>query len=135
MLAQVERPAGPLTEDVLHRYRTVVKRARYVAEFASKSAESLQFTAELKRLQDAIGNWHDWLTLTETATRRLGGVNESSLVAALHNVTGAKFRNAAVALAASTAIEKAAKPAILSTDRRKLTAAFPTSRTTTESAA
>jgi len=116
MLAQVERRSGshtsarPLTEDLLHRYRTVVKRARYAAEFAPKSAESLQFIAELKRLQDAVGNWHDWLMLTHTATTRLGGVNESSLVAALHNVTGAKFRQAATTLSTSPVIKRSLKP-------------------------
>src|SRR4029077_12343690 len=64
MLAQVERPAGAMTEDVLHRYRVAVKRARYAAEFAPKSSDSTQFIAELKKVQDAIGSWHDWFTLT-----------------------------------------------------------------------
>lgn len=101
MLAKVARPAGPLTEAVLHQYRIVVKRARYAAEFAPKSSESTRFIGELKRLQDAIGHWHDWLTLTHTATARLGDVNQSSLVAALYNVTGSKFRQAVAVLAAS----------------------------------
>ena len=101
MLAKVAHPAGPLTEAILHQYRIVVKRARYAAEFAPKSAESTRFIAELKRLQDAIGHWHDWLTLTHTATARLGEVNQSSLVAALYNVTGGKFRQAVAVLAAS----------------------------------
>jgi CHAD domain-containing protein len=128
MVAEVQGPSGqtsgkPLTEDLLHRYRIVVKRARYAAEFAPKSAETSQFIAELKRLQDAIGNWHDWLTLTHTATTRLGGVNESSLVAALHNVTGAKFRQAATALSASSAIKRSLKPvAMLPEYPRKLSA-------------
>lgn len=105
MLAQVVRPAGPVTEELLHQYRIVVKRARYAAEFAPKSAESEQFIAQLKRLQDAVGNWHDWLTLTQTAAKRLGGVNQSSLVAVLHNVTGGKFRQAVAALSASPTIQ------------------------------
>jgi hypothetical protein len=36
--------------------------------------------------------------LTRTASQRLGEVRESSLVAELHNVTGAKFRDAAAVL-------------------------------------
>jgi len=142
MLAEVEDPPGtrtsakPLTEDVLHQYRTVVKRARYAAEFAPKSAESSQFIAELKRLQDAIGNWHDWLTLTHTATRRLGDINESSLVAALHNVTGAKFRHAAIALSTSPAIKRLPKPvAMLPEHSRKLSFETPRSQEHNESAA
>jgi CHAD domain-containing protein len=105
MLAQVVRPAGPVTEDLLHRYRIVVKRARYAAEFAPKSAEAAHFISQLKRLQDAVGNWHDWLTLTNTAAKRLGDVNQSSLVAALHNVTGGKFRQAVATLSASSTIQ------------------------------
>ena len=101
MLAKVVRPAGPVTEDVLHQYRIAVKRARYAAEFAPKSAAAERFMAQLKHLQDAVGNWHDWLTLTKTATKRIGDINESSLVAALHNVTGGKFRLAVAALSAS----------------------------------
>lgn len=105
MLAQVARPAGPVTEDVLHQYRIVVKRARYAAEFAPKSAKALQFMGQLKQLQDALGNWHDWLTLTQTAAKRLGDINQSSLVAALYNVTGGKFRRAVAALSALPAIQ------------------------------
>jgi CHAD domain-containing protein len=105
MLAQVVRPAGPVTEDVLHQYRIAAKRARYAAEFAPKSAETAQFMANLKQLQDAVGNWHDWLTLTQSAAKRLGDVNQSSLVAALHNVTRGKFRQAVAALSESPTIQ------------------------------
>jgi CHAD domain-containing protein len=98
MLAQVSRPAGPLTAEQLHRYRIITKRARYVAEFAPKSAEAEELIAQLKRAQDALGDWHDWLTLTHTAAQRLGDVHQSSLVAVLHNLAGAKFRKAVAAL-------------------------------------
>ncbi len=106
LLAQAPA-AGELSDDVLHRYRILVKRARYAAEFASKSDESTRLITQLKRLQDAIGNWHDWLTLTNTAAGQLGDVHQSPLVAALHNVTGGKFRHAAAALEASP---KAGRP-------------------------
>lgn len=101
LLAAVPYPNGPMTDAVLHQYRIVVKRARYAAEFAPKSTESTQFIAELKKLQDALGNWHDWLTLTNSVAERLGEVSQSPLVAALHNVTGGKFRQASAALSAS----------------------------------
>jgi CHAD domain-containing protein len=110
MLAGVSRPAGPLSEAQLHQYRVVVKRARYAAEFAPKSAESTNFIAELKRLQDALGNWHDWLTVTNSAAERLGDVNQSSLVAALHNVTGGKLRHAVAALSASPLVPSGPVP-------------------------
>ncbi len=101
MLAQVDRPAGAMTEAVLHHYRILVKRARYVAELGPKSAEATAFIVQMKRLQDAIGDWHDWLSLTHTTSARLGHVQHSSLVAALRNITGGKFRRAAATLSAS----------------------------------
>lgn len=108
MLRPLTHPDGPLTEDLLHQYRILGKRARYAAEFAPQSREADQFIAELKRAQDAVGNWHDWFTLMQTAAERLGDVSESSLVAVLHNVTGAKFRNAVAALPKSGIAEAAA---------------------------
>jgi CHAD domain-containing protein len=136
MLAEVSRPSGPLTEDVLHRYRMLVKRARYAAEFAPRSAEGLQFIAQLERLQDAVGSWHDWLTLTHNAATRLGDVNRSSLVALLYNVTGGKYRQAVVALSSSPAIptKPKAEPAA-SEYLRKLGAGSPVSVERTEAAA
>jgi CHAD domain-containing protein len=83
---------------MLHQYRILSKRARYAAEFSGPSTEATQFIAGLKRIQDALGDWHDWLTLTRTASERLGEVRESPLVAELHNVTGAKFRHAVTVL-------------------------------------
>jgi CHAD domain-containing protein len=99
--AQVNRPAGALTQDVLHQYRVAVKRARYAAELAPQSAEATQFIAQMKRQQDAVGDWRDWLTLTQTAEARIGHVQHSSLVAALRNVTAGKFRRAAAVLSAA----------------------------------
>jgi len=113
MLGQPSHPdsRGTLTEDLLHHYRIIGKRARYIAELAPPSAEAAQFIAQLKNMRDAAGDWHDWFTLTHTAAKRLGDVHESSLVAALHNVTGAKFRNAVTALSALRAEQAPHKPA------------------------
>ncbi len=99
MLKRLEREGAPVSEPVLHQYRILTKRARYAAEFASPSREAVQFITDIKRIQDALGDWHDWLTLTQTAVEHLGGVHESPLVAELHNVTGAKFRLAVAVLA------------------------------------
>ena len=91
----------------LHRCRIAVKRARYAAELAEKSPAATEFIAELKRMQDALGNWHDWQLLTETAKRRLGEVNQSSLVAVLHNVTQGKFRQAVRSVSSPEAVRSA----------------------------
>ena len=98
MLERINPEDAPLTEALLHQYRIVTKRARYAAEFSVPSSEATQFIAALKLVQDALGDWHDWLTLTRTASKHLGEVRDSSLVAELHNVTGAKFRNAVAKL-------------------------------------
>jgi len=98
MLGKINAEAGPVSEALLHQYRILTKRARYAAEFAGPSAEATQFIVGLKRIQDALGDWHDWLTLTRTASEKLGEVRESPMVAELHNVTGAKFRHAVAVL-------------------------------------
>lgn len=108
ILSRIEAK-GPLTEDALHQCRLLVKRARYAAEFAPQSAAATEFIAQLKRLQDILGNWHDWLTLTNTAAERLGSVHQSPLVAVLRNVTGGKLRNAVAAVTASPALQTGPK--------------------------
>lgn len=101
ILAAVPMSSNARDEASMHRFRIAVKRARYAAEFAPISAESKHFIAQLKHMQDALGHWHDWFTLTNIAADRLGGVTQSSLVAILHNVTRAKFRQAVAAVSAS----------------------------------
>jgi CHAD domain-containing protein len=89
-LSQLEQ--GPLTEKTLHQYRIAGKRARYVAEVAGKGPETELVVEKLKRMQDVIGDWHDWLKLAERAEGLFGGVRDSALVSALQNLTRAKFR-------------------------------------------
>src|SRR5579864_9376112 len=126
MVNEVVRVGGQVSEDLLHQYRTVLKRARYAAEFAPKSPQSTQFITHVKRLQDAVGNWHDWLILTQAAAKRLGDVNRSSLVAVLHNVTGSKFRQAVAALSASPTIQHQVKPVAPADSSRKMSIKSPT---------
>ncbi len=102
-LAAASKGEARIDEDRLHTYRLAVKRARYAAEFAPKSAESMEFIAQLKTLQDALGHWHDWFTLTQTASQHLGDIHQSPLMAALHNVTRGKYRDAVAKL--STVLE------------------------------
>jgi CHAD domain-containing protein len=111
--ASVANATQTADEAMLHQYRLAVKRARYAAEFGSPSREGTQFIAQLKKQQDALGSWHDWRTLTNTAVERFGEVNQSSLVAALQNVMRGKFRQAVAALpaAASSHPPKAASEA------------------------
>jgi CHAD domain-containing protein len=57
----------------LHDFRKGAKKARYVAELAAQGDEHAQQVGEtLKKLQDEIGDWHDWLVLAEEAHTALG---------------------------------------------------------------
>jgi len=98
-LAQLGRDHAPVTEKILHQYRIIGKRARYIAELAGPDAQAERVVEQLKHMQDVIGNWHDWLKLTEKAEELLGEVRESALVAMLRNVTQAKFRQSLDAVA------------------------------------
>ncbi len=98
-LAKLGRDHVPLTEKTLHQYRIIGKRARYIAELADHDAEAKRIVDQLKHMQDVIGDWHDWLKLTQRAEALFGGVRDSALVAMLRNVTQAKFRQSVDAVA------------------------------------
>ena len=56
----------------LHDFRKGAKKARYIAESAAEDAHALAVGKALKRLQDEIGDWHDWLVLSDEARAALG---------------------------------------------------------------
>ena len=69
----------------LHDFRKGAKKARYVAELAvNGDAEAANVGGTLKKLQDEIGDWHDWLVLADEAHAALGegGAELTSLVEA-----------------------------------------------------
>jgi CHAD domain-containing protein len=99
MFAGVIRQTKTLTAETLHPFRTACKRVRYLAEMAGPEPAAKRIVDLLKRIQDAAGDWHDWVTLTATAEQVFR--HDGALVSALHNVTQAKFHEAlAVATAA-----------------------------------
>jgi CHAD domain-containing protein len=98
-LAQLGRDYVPLTEKTLHQYRIIGKRARYIAELSDNEPEAHRVVERLKHMQDVIGDWHDWLKLTQKAEHLIGDVRDSALVAMLRNVTQAKFRQSLDAVA------------------------------------
>lgn len=55
----------------LHDFRKMTKKARYVAESGENDAQAQTIAKALKRVQDAIGDWHDWHCLTEEARTEL----------------------------------------------------------------
>ena len=90
--------AAPLSEKTLHACRIAAKQSRYLAELATNSADAKAFVAELKRAQDAVGEWHDVLKLRERAEQLFGSAHDSALVSVLQNISRARFRRAVNAL-------------------------------------
>lgn len=56
----------------LHDFRKGAKNARYMAESGGTDEQAEAVGKALKRLQDEIGDWHDWLVLAEEAHEALG---------------------------------------------------------------
>jgi CHAD domain-containing protein len=61
-----------LDAENLHDFRKATKKARYVAESGAQGQSYSGVAKALKRIQDAIGVWHDWLCLAEEAKTALG---------------------------------------------------------------
>jgi CHAD domain-containing protein len=103
MLAAFANDSGPMTEKLLHQYRIQGKKIRYIAELAGDQPDAQRTIEELKRMQDALGEWHDWLTLNATVTKLLPDNVSSPLRAAISNITRAKYRDAVQAVASARA--------------------------------
>jgi CHAD domain-containing protein len=94
LFAMLARDHEDLTPELLHQYRLKGKRIRYIAELGGEEPQASKIVEELKRMQDAIGEWNDWLTLSETAEKLADHGRPSALLSALNNITHAKFRDA-----------------------------------------
>jgi CHAD domain-containing protein len=77
----------------LHGFRKAVKKARYIAESGGSADGSKTVLKALKRVQDAIGDWHDRLSLTQEAKTALGN-DGAELAAWLTIETGRYFSRA-----------------------------------------
>jgi hypothetical protein len=62
-----------LEADNLHDFRKGAKKARYVAEAGGDEPFAAAIAKAIKRIQDVIGDWHDWLVLGEEAAEALDG--------------------------------------------------------------
>jgi CHAD domain-containing protein len=60
--------AMPLLDtENLHDFRKGAKKARYVAESDDKDPAAVAMGKAIKRVQDAIGEWHDWDVVKQEA--------------------------------------------------------------------
>lgn len=68
----------------LHDFRKGAKKARYVAELAEQSdVEAGAVSKTLRKLQDEIGDWHDWLVLADEAHAALDAADAAELIGKL----------------------------------------------------
>jgi len=78
----------------LHEARVTLKRIRYLAELAKKTVEQKNFIRELKSVQDAIGDWHDWQELAGTAEKRFSDRVNCALLREARTVLSARHSDA-----------------------------------------
>ena len=110
-LATFVNDGSHVTENLLHRFRIDGKKIRYLAELAAENPETQGIIQELKRMQDVLGEWHDWVTLNATVAKLLPDTPNSPLRSAVHNILGAKYRDAAQAVS-SAQVNLRRKPAV-----------------------
>ena len=62
-----------LDRKTLHEFRKQLKEIRYIAELSATGERSHEvLSAALRKLQSALGEWHDWDALVRTARSALG---------------------------------------------------------------
>lgn len=88
--------ANHFDTQTLHQFRLDVKRVRYAAEAAGPQGEEI--VNLLKPVQDAIGIWHDWLNLIQTADKVLGPLPGHPLMTVLRAKLRGRFNDALAAL-------------------------------------
>ena len=96
--------------DRLHEARIQLKKVRYLAELAEKSAEQQAFIDDLKKVQDAAGEWHDWQELTRLAEKRFGDRVNCALLREIRALFAARESAAASAVNRLFTSQTARKP-------------------------
>ena len=91
MFAQLARKQGEVNEAVLHQYRLRCKRIRYLAEMAGEDPLAEAVVKQLKTIQDAAGEWHDWETLSLRAETLFQDTPNAPIVTALRAVRHSKL--------------------------------------------
>ncbi len=83
----------------LHELRISLKGIRYTAELAEESAARKHFLETIKSVQDAIGEWHDWQSLVNTAEKQFGDRVNCPLLVEMRSLFAAKYSAANSAVA------------------------------------
>lgn len=91
--ASVAQDYPTLTKANLHQFRIACKHVRYTAEMDETQLAQTVVT-EAKRMTDAIGDWHDVLTLAERAEKVLRRRKGSPLMQMLRQLQARKLDDA-----------------------------------------
>jgi CHAD domain-containing protein len=109
--AELWSAVADLGEQDLHEFRLRAKRLRYLAETATPGKEAAIAVAQLKRIQDAAGAWHDWVSLASRAAKEVGGDTPSPLLEAIRRRTDTQLQKALVTVASAGSRLIALQPA------------------------
>ena len=80
-------------EGNLHDFRKRIKKVRYVAEICGADPMCGRIAAQVKKAQDAIGEWHDWHVLAGTAAKGKH-VKDVEAVELLNSMTARTYKAA-----------------------------------------
>jgi CHAD domain-containing protein len=94
----------------LHEARIQLKKIRYLAELADESPERETFLKELKAVQDAVGDWHDWQELAKLAEKRFGDRVNCALLREVRALYAARQSGATAAVSRLFASPVSRKP-------------------------
>lgn len=81
----------------LHAIRISLKKVRYLAEIAAASEPKTRFLNDIKSIQDAVGEWHDWELLARNARRQFRNRQNCPLLSEIVSLFASR-RDAAVSL-------------------------------------
>jgi len=79
-LAAAFTPQQALKPNRLHEARIHLKKIRYLGELADDSPERAAFLDEIRSVQTAVGDWHDWEELARLAEKRFADRVNSHLL-------------------------------------------------------
>ena len=90
----ITHPRLKLDEELLHDLRIRLKKLRYRAEAAGPLPKAVAMVASIKKVQDAIGHWHDCLKLLSTASKHIQDSTGVPLHAQIRSLTASAHSDA-----------------------------------------
>jgi CHAD domain-containing protein len=74
----------------LHQVRIALKLVRYLAELADESEQRQRLLEQLKAVQDALGEWHDWDGLARAAEKEFSHLVNRPIMGEIRALFAAK---------------------------------------------